>query len=138
MTHPLGLVGERIKEKKLALANLSDAEYQKDAASLATMKNGLSDYYQFIRYTEQMTPAYQAKQRAYSALQIANKNYTNEKLSTTDYLAILQSTLEADLQSIDIRYNYFGSMAKIIHSLGIPVSDSYSDFVNQFHTELDY
>ncbi len=138
ITLPLYLGGKRFKEKKLALANLSDAEYQKDAASLATMKNGLSDYYQFIRYTEQMTPAYQAKQRAYSALQIANKNYTNEKLSTTDYLAILQSTLEADLQSIDIRYNYFGSMAKIIHSLGIPVSDSYSDFVNQFHTELDY
>lgn len=138
ITLPLYLGGKRFKERKKAQALLSEAEYQKDAASLEIMRNGLANYQQFIQFTEQMTPAYQAKQRAYSSLEIANEQYSDGILSTTDYLEILKTTMQTELQSINIRYNYFASMAKIVHSLGIPVSDSFSDFVIQFHSELEY
>ncbi len=138
VTLPIYLGGKRFKEKKQALARISESEYLKDVSSLAVMQIGLANYHNFVQYTEQMTPAYQAKQRAYSTLQIANENFNKSTLSTTDFLEILQTTLETDIQSIEIRYNYFSAMAKIVHSLGIPVSDSYTDFVNQFHSELEY
>ncbi len=135
---PLFLGGKRHKEKQQTAALLSESEYQKDIVSLTTMKNGLTSFQNFTRFTEQMTPSYQAKQRAYSSLDIANRQYHQDKLSTTDFLAIIETTLETDLQFIQIRYNYYAAMADVVHALGINVSDSYSDFVIKFHDELEY
>ncbi len=135
---PLFLGGKRHNQKKQTAALLSESEYQKDIISLTTMKEGLTSFQNFTRFTEQMTPSYQAKQRAYSSLDIANRQYYKDELSTTDFLAIIETTLETDLQFIQIRYNYYTAMAKIVHDLGIIVSDSYSDFVVKFHEELEY
>ncbi len=138
VTLPLFLGGKRFQEKKIAKALLSAAEYDKDQSSLEIMKNGLSNYQRFVQFAEQMIPAYHANQRTIGSVHMANNKYKINEITTTDYLEILRSTIQSNMQLIQTRYSYYASMAHIINDLSVPVSDTYSDFVIQFHAELQY
>ena len=138
LTIPLYLGGKRYKEKQKAQALLSESEYQKDVATLENMKNGLSHYYQLVQYTEQMTPAFQANQRALKLSEIANKQLYDDEISISDYLDIIEANYQTNITSIHTRFNYYASMANIIRDLGMNVSDSFTDFVMRFHQEIEY
>ena len=126
---PLYLGGKRLKEKQKAQALVSEAEYKKDEVSLQNMKNGLTDYYKFLQYTEQMTPAYLANQRAIELSEIVNQQLFNDDISISDYLDIIEKNYQTNIASINTRFNYYASMAKLINDLGIGVTDSFSDFI---------
>ena len=135
---PLYLGGKRLKEKGKLKANLSQAEYEKDAAALEIMRTSRTEFQRLLSHAQQMTPAYLAKERGYRSINIAIEKFGSENISAVDFLDILSTTLDSDLRSIDTRFEYYASMARLIHTIGLPVGDDYTNFVERFHTVLNY
>ncbi|NOY87997.1 MAG: TolC family protein [FCB group bacterium] len=127
---------DRIRERGKLKAQLDKIEYQKDNISLKIMKNVQSNFSRLIAYVNNMNPAYQSRKRAYDALDMVVKKYSANKIPLIDLLDVQNNALRTDLNAINTRYNYYKTMARLVHAIGWTAADNYSNFWDVFHKKL--
>jgi len=127
---------DRIRERGKLKAQLDEIEYQKDNISLKIMKNFQSNFSRLIAYVNNMNPAYQSRTRSYKALDMVVKKYSANKIPLIDLLDVQSNALKTDLNAINTRYNYYETMARLVHSIGWTTTDNYSNFWDVFHKKL--
>lgn len=135
---PLFLGGSRSKENSKIKAELSATEFEKDEYRLEIMETIFSEFNKLLSYSSRMTPAYQNKIRALGSLEIALSRFTKDSISSLDIVNLQTRSIDADLDFINSRFNYYKSMSRIIHAAGIRTNESYTNFVEEFHKLAEY
>ena len=105
---------------------------------LELMRASQTEFKQFLSQAEQMTPAYIMKERAFSTLEKAVAKFSRNEISVNEFHYIIDVSLASDLKSINTRYRYYASIAKIVHLMGIAVGEQFSDFLREFHQVAEY
>ena len=124
---------DRIRERAKLKARLNEIEYQKDAVSLEIMRTVQSGVQNLSAHAHAMTAAWQARKRADTNLDLVMENYSAGRTPLLNLLDAQSLSLNADLAEINRRYQYFRSMARLVHALGWSVADDYSNFVEEFY-----
>ena len=135
---PLFLGGERFQKNKALKSQLNRAEYGKDESSLDLMENIYTGINSLANNAEKLTPAFRAKNVSFQALEGAINKYSASQYEINDLIRTQQKALDNELRFILNRYDYYIEMAYLIYHSGRPVSDSYSNFIDQFHQLAEY
>ncbi|UCE24302.1 MAG: TolC family protein [Candidatus Zixiibacteriota bacterium] len=133
---PIFLGADRFRERAKLKAELSELEYLRDDASLEVMRNVQANFHHLVASAVKITPAYQSRKRAQMTLDAVVPGFSRGDVAMIDLLDAQSNALSTQLASINARYAYFETMARLVHTIGWTTSDNYSNFLEEFHRQI--
>ncbi len=129
---PLFVGSQRVSQRKQLKAMLSETEYMKDAASLAVMRDVTAGVHHLVASANISASTYQSQAKAYQALDLIVAGYGAQKVDLIKLLDFQKNALDADLASINSRYDYFGAVAGLVRSVGLSSGEQSNNLLTAF------
>ncbi len=137
LTLPIFLGTDRIRERAKLKARLNQVEFEKDAASLKVMGKVRSGMYDLVAQGSNGLRAERSAELAGENLKLVSKKYEAGKKGLIDLLDALDNAHDAEESSIVARYNFYLSMACLVHDIGWSPSEGNETFREVFNRQLD-
>lgn len=134
---PIFLGSDRFRERARLKAELSELEYRRDDINLSIMRRIQTSLHRLVGTASKITSSAQSVKRARQLLDVVVPAYGAGTKSLIDLLDAHSNSVESELAAINTRYNYYQTMAELVHAAGWAVHDDYSSFVEKFHQQLE-
>lgn len=134
---PFLLGMDRPRERSRLKAQLSQAEYLKDEASLQVMRSVQTELQRLISATGRVTPAHQARRQAAEALDLVVPEYGAGDRTLLELLDAQSNLHRTETATVMTRYSYYEAVARLVHAVGWTVHDNYSNFLQEFHRHIE-
>ncbi|MFH1687109.1 MAG: ABC transporter substrate binding protein [bacterium] len=126
---PLFLGGRRWHQNDKSKAQISRSEYQRDAVSLGVMDQTYADFEQMLTTAEICLRSIRASQRSGEALRWTSESYGDRQPGGFVRVNDARQRYYRDhFEAIRTRYEFWFTMAKLLHDLGISQLDSRTFF----------
>ncbi len=133
---PLFLGGERSREQNRLKATLNRQEYLHDETVLATMKEVLQ-HYDALMATAADLPGYaRAADLSLRQLESVISEYEAGRSSLVEVLEAKRNSLDTRLESIEARYRFYRTLARLNHALGWSAYEANQSPENRFFDGL--
>ena len=132
LSWPLFLGSKRISERKRLKASLSETEYLRDSQGLNIRQKISSGIHHLVSSANTMASLSQEQPKAYQALDLVVTEYGSDRADLVKLLDFQQNALNADLATINARYDYYDAVASLVHSVGVTTNGQAGDFMALF------
>lgn len=133
---PLFLGGKRYYEKARLEARVSEAEYEWDAISLEVMQTIRTEAEGMVTNLLNLPAAIRATESARLCLDGALPDYEGGQVSAASFLDVQQALLQAERRSIETRYAYLASLARVVHAAGWTTHENATTFRQEFFRQI--
>jgi putative ABC transport system substrate-binding protein len=135
LTLPLFLGTDRFRERAKLKAQLSQVEFEKDAARLEIMGKVHGEAYDLWTQAGNVPRLIRSASLAKENLRLVAEEYEANKRGLIDLLDAVENGLNAELRAIESRYDFYLSMAKLVHDIGWSVTKG-GTFREEFFVRL--
>jgi len=118
LTLPVFLGTDRIRERARLKARLSQVEFEKDATGLEVMGEISAGTYDLVAQVNSLPRAIRSAELAVENLKLVVEKYDADKLGLVDLVDAFNNARNAELNSVAARYNFYLSMARLVHDIG--------------------
>jgi adhesin transport system outer membrane protein len=128
---------DRLRERRLLKARLSEAEFNKDAVSLETMGKVQAIFNRLISQADIVPFAARSRKLARESYQLEVSEYEAGKSQLVSLLDARENVYLAEINWAMARYDYYQTLAKLVNILGWNVSENNTTFNNEFYQRLE-
>jgi outer membrane protein TolC len=118
LTWPVFLGTDRIRERAKLKAQLSQIEFERDSASLEVMGKIYSGMHELMAGAGTVPRAIRSAELARENLRLVSESYEGGIGGLLDLLDALENSLDNEVAAIVARYDFYLTMAHVVHDIG--------------------